>query len=112
MINYYRQLIRDVVQGRETQMLNPEERALGVKPIKDKDIRVQVPTLIIWGKEDSIVRYENTAESSLDKYIHPNVRNESRLVLLDGVTHWVSHEAPDRLNKELVDFLLLTTKNQ
>ena len=32
--------------------------------------------------------------------------DDGKLVVLEGVSHWVMHEAPDRVNALVTDFLI------
>jgi len=58
--------------------------------------RVTLPTLILWGRHDAFLAPE-LAELSLNLCI------DGRLTVLE-TTHWVQHEAPERVNRELIEF--------
>ena len=62
------------------------------------DPEVRPPTLVVWG-EDDLALDARLAERSL-AYCH-----DGRLVRLPGVSHWVQHEAAERVNRELLAFL-------
>lgn len=60
------------------------------------DPKIQVPTLMIWGEEDAF----------LDRRMaEPSIRRceEGRLVKLPGITHWVQHEAAEKVNRLLIE---------
>jgi epoxide hydrolase 4 len=80
MINYYRALVR----FRDTVDLG--------------DGRVDVPTLMIWGEEDSALNIHCTQGTGA--WV-PNLT----LHRLPGVSHWVQQEAPERVNAILADWL-------
>lgn len=80
-INYYRAAVRE----------GPASLSRRVRP-------VQAPTLVIWGERDRYLVPELTA--GLEQWV-PNVRVER----LPGASHWVQHDAPQRVNELLIDFL-------
>jgi pimeloyl-ACP methyl ester carboxylesterase len=59
---------------------------------------IGVPTLMIWGEEDTALGLE------LTEGYGPYVRDFT-LKRLPGVSHWVQQEAPDRVNAALVAWL-------
>ena len=80
MINYYRALLR-----------TPDARQIG-------DGRVDIPTLMIWGEEDSAIDIrctDGTEEWVPDLELHR----------LPGVSHWVQQEAPEKVNAILREWL-------
>ncbi|NNC73382.1 MAG: alpha/beta fold hydrolase [Sphingomonadaceae bacterium] len=80
MVNYYRALLR-----------HRDSIDLG-------DGKVDTPTLMIWGEEDSALNIrctEGTEEWVSDLELHR----------LPGVSHWVQQEAPERINEILEDWL-------
>ena len=60
--------------------------------------KIQVPTLLIWGKRDAALGAE-MAEPSINKCEH------GRLIFYDNASHWVQHEEVDAVNQNLVEFL-------
>lgn len=60
--------------------------------------RVQVPTLILWGKKD-IALSQRLVQPSLD------LCDQGRLVLYENASHWVQRDQADAVNAELLDFL-------
>jgi pimeloyl-ACP methyl ester carboxylesterase len=80
MINYYRALIRHR------------------KSIDLGDGRIETPTLMIWGEEDSALNIRCT--EGTEAWV-PNFT----LRRLPGVSHWVQQEAPETVNAILGDWL-------
>ncbi|MBV9224050.1 MAG: alpha/beta hydrolase [Acidobacteriaceae bacterium] len=64
---------------------------------KITDPLVRVPTRILWGVRDPALRFR-MAEESL-RYCQ-----EGELVRFDDCTHWLQHEAPERVNRLMVEF--------
>jgi pimeloyl-ACP methyl ester carboxylesterase len=60
---------------------------------------VEVPTMIVWGEADAYMS-PVLLERSVSK-----VTGRLRVERLPGVSHWVQQEAPDDVNRLLVDFL-------
>ena len=78
MINYYRANFPDVL----------------AEPV----VVIDVPTLMIWGEQDMAIDIANTQGYG------PLVRDFT-LVTLPDASHWVQQDAPDAVNKALVDWL-------
>ncbi|MDX1520382.1 MAG: alpha/beta hydrolase [Anaerolineae bacterium] len=79
MLNWYRAYI----QKPSTPPANP---------------RITVPTLLIWGAQDTVLGRE-MAQPSID------LCDDGRLVFIEEATHWVQHEESDRVNELLDTFL-------
>ncbi len=60
--------------------------------------RVRVPTRVIWGRHDVALSHR-MAQASVD------LCDEGDLHLIDEATHWVQHDAPERVNALLLDWL-------
>ncbi|KAA3436965.1 alpha/beta fold hydrolase [Rufibacter hautae] len=60
--------------------------------------KVEVPTLMLWGKQDQFLGTE-LALPSIDQC------QNGQLIFLKEATHWFHHEQPDRVNKLILDFL-------
>lgn len=80
MINYYRALLR-IKDGQE----------IG-------DAMVNIPTLMIWGEEDSAIDIRCT--DGTEQWV-PDLE----LHRLPGVSHWVQQEAPEKVNAILREWL-------
>jgi pimeloyl-ACP methyl ester carboxylesterase len=63
-----------------------------------KEMRIKVPTLMIWGMKDFALTHR-LARPSMD-YV-----DEGNLILFPDATHWVQHEASGEVNHYLIDFL-------
>ncbi|WP_288424102.1 alpha/beta hydrolase [uncultured Spirosoma sp.] len=81
MINWYRALIRR-------------------PPARRPSVRVTMPALIIWGIHDPFLKQE-LAQASL------RLCDDGRVEYLD-TTHWVQHEAPQRVNELIQGFTAYT----
>ncbi|MFN8110211.1 MAG: alpha/beta hydrolase [Thermoleophilia bacterium] len=60
---------------------------------------VRVPTMVVWGEADTYLGL-GLLERSMGK-----VEGELRVERLPGVSHWVQHEAPQRVNELLLEWL-------
>ncbi len=59
-------------------------------------IRITVPTLILWGKQDPHISYEMAQLSEA-------VCENWRLITFEEASHWVHQDEPDRFNKLMID---------
>jgi len=59
------------------------------------DWRVSVPVLILWGEEDRFLMREMATESLA-------FCSQGRAILFPGVSHWIQHEEPSRVARELI----------
>lgn len=84
--------------GALTAMLNWYRAGLRARPSRPPSPRVTVPTLLIWGTKDRFLG-EELAQPSIDKCDH------GRLARIEGATHWIQHEEPERVNALIGDFL-------
>jgi pimeloyl-ACP methyl ester carboxylesterase len=80
MINWYRAAVQDPFQG-------PAE------------MRIRVPTLLMWGMKDFALTHR-MARPSLDHV------DEGKLIFFPEATHWVQRDAAEEVNHYLIDFLL------
>jgi pimeloyl-ACP methyl ester carboxylesterase len=65
---------------------------------KAKSLRVNIPTIILWGKQDPHLSYA-MAEMSVD------MCEECSLVTFDNASHWVHQDEPEEFNKQMISFL-------
>jgi pimeloyl-ACP methyl ester carboxylesterase len=56
-----------------------------------------VPTLLLWGTKDRFLGRE-MAQPSIDLCDH------GRLEFVEEASHWIHHEEPERVNRELLGF--------
>ena len=69
-----------------------------------KDALVMQPSLYIWGAADGLCQfYHQTPPTAAD--IRRAALGLVDVVRLEGVGHWIQHEASDRLSAELLKFL-------
>jgi epoxide hydrolase 4 len=85
-------------EGAMTAMLNWYRANFRYPPIFPQNVRIHIPTLLIWGAQDSAL-IEKMAQASID------LCDNGRLQLFEDATHWVQHEEYDRINEMLVGFL-------
>ena len=83
--------------GAITAMLNWYRAAWYLSKLL-KDTRVKVPTLLIWGMEDTALSHR-MARPSIDYC------DDGKLVFFEDATHWVQHDAAEDVIKCLLDFL-------
>lgn len=81
-----------------TSMLNWYRAVMQKPPTRPDNIRITVPTLLIWGARDRFLGRE-LAQPSID------LCDDGRLVFFEEATHWVQHEEAQRVN-ELIDTFL------
>ncbi len=85
--------------GALTAMLNWYRALFQTTPHAATTNLVQMPTLIIWGKQDKFMQAK-MAQQSIEYCVN------GRLIYLDNATHWIMHEEADKVNNYLLDFLL------
>jgi pimeloyl-ACP methyl ester carboxylesterase len=61
------------------------------------DLRIRVPTLMLWGAQDIALSRE-MAQPSLD------LCDQGRLIFFENSSHWVQHDEAEAVNKYLVEF--------
>ncbi|ADQ66509.1 hydrolase or acyltransferase of alpha/beta superfamily protein [Halogeometricum borinquense DSM 11551] len=71
-------------------------RAIARANPRPKTERVGVPTLVLWGAKDAFLTRSLALQSV--EYCE-----NSHLVVLDDATHWIQHEEPVRVQRELTD---------
>ncbi len=83
--------------GAFTGMLNWYRAMLQRPPKEGQDVRVRVPTLIIWGVQDMFLDHQ---------MVEPSIAlcDNGRYVLIPEATHWVQHEEPEQVNQLLTQF--------
>ncbi len=85
--------------GAMTCMIN-WYRALGRSPSSGTprgDMRIHVPTLILWGMND-IALDRSMAQPSAE------MCDDAKLITYPDAGHWIAHEKPDEVNRELTAF--------
>jgi len=84
-----------------TSMLNWYRAYVQHMPKLPDDMRIKVPTLMMWGMKDFALTHR-MARPSMD-YV-----DEGNLILFPEATHWVHLDAAEEVNHYLVDFILDT----
>jgi pimeloyl-ACP methyl ester carboxylesterase len=79
-------------------MLHWYRALLRARPQTPADMRVHVPTLLIWGTKDKFLGRE-MAQPSID------LCDDGRLVPLEDATHWVQHEEAEHVNQLIIEFV-------
>ncbi|KAB0682080.1 alpha/beta fold hydrolase [Aureimonas leprariae] len=83
--------------GSLTAMLN-YYRALRERPIAGEPARLAPPTLILWAGNDTFLE-RHVAEAGLA------LCDDGRLEFVEGASHWLHIERPERVNPRIVEFL-------
>jgi pimeloyl-ACP methyl ester carboxylesterase len=65
---------------------------------REPTVPIEAPTLILWGDSDPILRYEWT--DNLGQFF-----TNHTLKKVEGVGHFMQAEAPERVNREIIEFL-------
>ena len=84
--------------GAFRSMLNWYRAFIQRPPAPPANSRITVPTMLIWGKLDSVLSSE-MAQPSID------LCDNGRLVFIEDATHWVHHEKLERVNDLVTEFL-------
>lgn len=86
--------------GAATAMLNYYRAALRGAPAAARRtiIPITAPTLVIWGQQDRYLGPDLAQPEPAD------VPNLDRVERLADCSHWVAHDAPDRVSQLLVEF--------
>ncbi len=83
--------------GAVRSMIHWYRAALRHPPARVANPRVTVPTLILWGARDPFLGRQ-MVEPSLA------MCDDGRLVWYEEATHWLQHEEPEAVSRQLVDF--------
>jgi pimeloyl-ACP methyl ester carboxylesterase len=78
-------------------MLSYYRASLRAQPEPPASPRVRVPTLLLWGKQDRFLGSEMAAPSI-------DLCDDGRLVFVDEASHWIQHEEPERVTREILGF--------
>jgi pimeloyl-ACP methyl ester carboxylesterase len=89
----------ELVQGAGTPGFVPAMEALTDYSFRDKLARIEVPTLIVWGRNDMLVPVDDAAE--FERLIGANARKE----IFEETGHVPMLERPSRFNALLREFI-------
>jgi epoxide hydrolase 4 len=67
--------------------------------LQEKGMPIQVPTLLLWGAEDSVL------SPGLKQELEPLFALPPRLKIIPDCGHWIQQEVPQLVNLELLNFL-------
>ena len=108
MLQYYRAMPQLAANDTDNNVLESCEEDnfsdTGTGPVKNismikvPNIRVNIPTLILWGEEDQAFVNENLDE--IEQYV-PNCS----LVRFSNTSHWLQHEKPAAVNNAIAKFI-------
>jgi|GEM_PF-2022554 len=117
-------------EGALTGMINWYRAYVQKPPTLPDNVRLSMPTLMIWGAKDQFLS-ASMAQPSIEMCDDGNGETETnpnnylglfyaktlikdrldfksslhKLVMIEDATHWVQHDAPERVNGLLLDFL-------
>lgn len=84
--------------GAMTSMLNWYRAMIRHTPRPPADLRIKVPTLMMWGMQDFALSHR-MARPSMD-YV-----DDGNLILFPEASHWVHLDAAEEVNHYLIDFI-------
>jgi pimeloyl-ACP methyl ester carboxylesterase len=84
--------------GSLTAMLN-YYRALQERRKPEQPARIQCPTLVLWGKNDSFLEH-HVAQTAVEQC------DNGQLVIIDDTTHWLHLEEPEKVTAEIIKFFI------
>jgi pimeloyl-ACP methyl ester carboxylesterase len=84
--------------GAINAMLNWYRALARHRPKMPKDLRVKIPTLMLWGMQDTAFSHR-MARLSIDYC------EDGQLVLFEDATHWVQHDEAEAVNQLLLEYL-------
>jgi pimeloyl-ACP methyl ester carboxylesterase len=85
--------------GALTAMINWYRAIFWARPVYPANVRVHVPTLILWGKRD-VALSSQMALRSLE------LCDDGRLVFYENATHWVQHDEAEEVDRQLISFFM------
>ncbi|MFT4731343.1 MAG: pimeloyl-ACP methyl ester carboxylesterase [Gammaproteobacteria bacterium] len=94
MLNYYRKMPQIKTKGYVSQQ----------GPLKIPNIRINLPTLVLWGEDDSAFVIDNLI--GLDEWVL-----NLQIHKIPGATHWVHHQQPEYIMAMLSKFLINLTND-
>lgn len=81
--------------GGMTGMINWYRALMRYRPPTPQDVRVHMPVLIQWGKQDAYLNHK-MAQASLE------FCDDGKLILYENATHWVQHEEAQAVNEAII----------
>jgi epoxide hydrolase 4 len=83
--------------GAMTAMINWYRAAIRYGVPQPKNGRILPPTLVLWGVKDKFIGREGAHQSVA-------LCDQGRLVLYETATHWLPHEEPEEINRQIIAF--------
>ena len=96
MLQYYRAMPQ--LAPSEKAISDKSKQVITTTQMKIPNIRINCPTLILWGEQDQAFVKENI--DGVEEYV-PDVR----IKRFPDASHWLQHELPDAVNLEIEAFL-------
>jgi pimeloyl-ACP methyl ester carboxylesterase len=84
--------------GALTAMLNWYRALLRKKLTLKEEKRLAMPVRIIWGVDDLYAVPDMATESA-------KLCDDATILFVEGATHWVAHDEPERVTRTLLEFL-------
>ncbi|RPI79068.1 MAG: alpha/beta hydrolase, partial [Chloroflexi bacterium] len=85
-------------KGAMTGMLNWYRANFRMPPSLPANVRIPVPTLMLWGAKDTALGRE-LAQPSIE------LCDQGKLIFFEEATHWLQHEEVEKVNQHLIGFL-------
>jgi pimeloyl-ACP methyl ester carboxylesterase len=85
-------------KGAFTAMLNWYRANARVLAESPDDLRISVPTLLLWGTQDFALS-QQLAEPSIE------MCEQGQLEFFEEATHWIQHEQAERVTQLILEFL-------
>ncbi|NUM48327.1 MAG: alpha/beta hydrolase [Anaerolineales bacterium] len=82
-----------------TSMINWYRALIQKPPQTPANMRIHVPTLVLWGAQDKFLSREMAQESMA-------YCDDGQLVYFEEATHWVQHEEVTKVNELILHFLI------
>ena len=106
MLQYYRAMPQlaaidsnnDLLAASNVEQLNDTGPVKSISTIKVPNIRVNVPTLILWGQEDQAFVIENI--DGIKQYVP-----DCTVIRFANTSHWLQHEKPVEVNNAIALFI-------
>ena len=96
MLNYY--LSMPQLAPDEAKDIREEERVTTIAEMKIPNIRIKLPTLILWGEQDEA--FVTNILEGIEHYVV-----DCEIVRFSQASHWLHHEQADRVNNKIESFL-------
>ncbi|WP_100656985.1 alpha/beta fold hydrolase [Alteromonas flava] len=99
MLNYYRAMPQLFPrEGIESQQLDKNNTVRSLAEIRVPNIKIRVPTLILWGEKDAA--FDIGVLGGLGEYI-----DDYEELRFPAASHWVHHEEPEAIQQAIDKFI-------